>query len=457
MTKFWFLVVLTVVGIAAAPPAGLNAQESTPAFDGPPITDDGPGIGGPLDMDGTASAGAGDGSETGDIIKDDEEVIANTLEQMPPEIATQARQVRTEFKASGVRLADEMGQLREMYLKYHNGIEDGPDAAKRYRAKRLEVRDVMREHFEISLAMFRFFPSAEAASYLVTMLQNQLETDTYDAETFEASTRLIDVGQRYAYLFLAAARSGVAIGKFDATRQIYEVLEEEHLKETDKRMAVALDEIEKQTLRDRELNENVDHEALPQVKLETTQGDVLIELYPDSAPSAVAHFIKLVDQGFYDGLDFGQVMGGLLALSGDASNDGRGNSGQFLIDEHERENARPAMRGSVILAKMPLAAGEFIPNSGSSQFAITYLPLPNVVYTQTVFGRVIDGMDAICGLRRVDPTEEKPKNKAQLPPDAIIRAEVVRRGPELPEPNYVDLKAEFEKARAAGLLQPPNN
>jgi peptidylprolyl isomerase len=165
----------------------------------------------------------------------------------------------------------------------------------------------------------------------------------------------------------------------------------------------------------------------------------VLELFLDQAPSTVSNFIRLVEERFYDELDFYQVIDHLLALTGDRSGDGTGNSGKFLVDEHEREDARNAFRGSLVMAKIPIGeTGKFVPNSASSQFAIFYLPVVAVPESQTVFGRVIEGMDVISRLRRVDPHKEKKKGEIVLPPDRVIEATVIRRPETLPEPEYVD-------------------
>jgi peptidylprolyl isomerase len=92
------------------------------------------------------------------------------------------------------------------------------------------------------------------------------------------------------------------------------------------------------------------------------------------------------------------------------------------------------------MAKLPTdQAGEFVPDSASSQFAILFLPIISVADQQTVFGRVIEGMDAISRLRRVDPNKKKEKGQIVLPPDRVIEATVIRRPETLPEPQYLDL------------------
>jgi len=145
----------------------------------------------------------------------------------------------------------------------------------------------------------------------------------------------------------------------------------------------------------------------------------------------------LVEEGFYDGLDFFQVIDHTFALTGDPSGLGNGNSGKFIRDEHEREDARMAFRGSLVMAKVPQGdTGRFIPYSASSQFAILFLPVASVTDHQTVFGRVIEGMEVVSRLRRVDPNKEKEKGAVVMPVDSIIEATVVRRPDRLPEPEF---------------------
>ncbi|MEM6978857.1 MAG: peptidylprolyl isomerase [Planctomycetota bacterium] len=384
-------------------------------------------------------------------IKDDEALIEQVLGDMPPEIASQARAARTTFQATKTKLAKAMAELRRIQVRFFNRVDRTPAAKETYRQQRNEIGVLLRQHFDEALELYRMLPSSEAASFLLTMVQHQFDRDEYSATTYEAATRLIDSGQNFTYLFLAAARSAAVVGRFENVRKIYDVVDDEQLKDTDRRILAGLDVLEAAYKREQQLIDATDSEKLPQVRFTTTQGNFVVELFSDSAPSAVSHFLKLVGDGFYDGMDFSQVLDGLLALTGDSSGDGRGNVGRFLIDEHENENARTAQRGSILMAKMPIGPGEFIPNSASSQIAIAFLPLAGAGETQTILGRVIEGMHVVSSLRRVDPTK-KAEKKVQLPPDVVISIEVVRTGPELPEPEYVDLAAEIEKARKAGIL-----
>ncbi len=383
---------------------------------------------------------------------DDPEELKKAIGNLPEDVREDGQAAWDRFRETGETLASAMLALRSDQLRYRNGLDQTSDAAARFREQRKRTWELMQQQFTNALALIRYVPSVEAARYLMTMVQHHLVHDIYDAETYEAATRMLDLGHSFRFLYLAAARSAVVAGQFEAAKNIYDTLEGEELQEVDLRLKHQLDSLEVQYDQEQAAIKRADPDALPHIRLETTQGDVLIELFPDAAPSAVAHFRKLVKEGFYDGLDFSVVTHNLLAMTGDATGDGRGNTGEFLIDEHGREESRPGMRGSVVMAKMSVGEGKFIENSSSSQIAILFLPIPAVSGTQSVIGRVIDGMDVVSNLRRIDPS--KKKEQIQLPPDAVLRMEIVRFGAELPEPKYVDLQAEIDKAVESGLLKP---
>ncbi|WP_230256370.1 peptidylprolyl isomerase [Rhodopirellula halodulae] len=417
-----------------------------------PVLAQPPGVGAPSEQGPGPSAANSKADVDGGRVKDDQAMIEKTKAEMPEEIRKEAEAAYEKFQATHEELTTEMLELRKLHIRFNNDIDRSPQASKAFRAQQHKVWDVMQKQMKNAVEVFRLLPSPEAASYMVTMVQHNFDHDIYDLPTYEAAARLIDIGQNYRYLFLTAARAGVATGNFETSRKVYDALESDELEKVDLANQHFIDELEKQFNEEKERMEKIDRDALPQVLIKTTRGDVLIELYPGEAPSTVAHFIKLVKQGFYDGLDFSQVVSNMLALSGDPNGDGRGNSGQFLMDEHDNENAHCALRGSLVMAKIPMGEGRFIENSASSQFAIFFLPVAGAKEQQTIFGRVIEGMDRISLLRRRDPSKSDEK-KIQLPPDAIISAEVVREGPELPEPKYVDVAAELKKAQEAGLIK----
>ena len=118
-----------------------------------------------------------------------------------------------------------------------------------------------------------------------------------------------------------------------------------------------------------------------------------IELYPEYAPQTVANFVKLVKDGFYDGLTFHRVVEGFVAQGGDPNGDGTGGSGswikgEFLANDF-KENTLSHTRGIVSMARSSH------PDSASSQFFICYDDASFLDGTYAAFGKVISGMNVV--------------------------------------------------------------
>src|SRR6476660_7950522 len=97
--------------------------------------------------------------------------------------------------------------------------------------------------------------------------------------------------------------------------------------------------------------------------LETTKGNVVIELRPDLAPKHVERIKTLANEGFYDGIVFHRVIDGFMAQTGCPQGTGTGGSGKKLKAEF---NAEPHVRGTTSMAR---AAS---PDSADSQFFICF-------------------------------------------------------------------------------------
>ena len=125
--------------------------------------------------------------------------------------------------------------------------------------------------------------------------------------------------------------------------------------------------------------------------LELKDGTVLIEMLPEIAPKHVARIKELVRDGFYDGLFFHRVMEGFMAQTGDPRGDGTGGSGQKIEAEFSSE---PFVRGTVGMARAQN------PNSGDSQFFICFDDAQFLNGQYTVWGRVIEGMEAVDAIKK---------------------------------------------------------
>jgi len=129
------------------------------------------------------------------------------------------------------------------------------------------------------------------------------------------------------------------------------------------------------------------------VRIGTEKGDIVVKLFPGDAPVHSAAFLKLAKAGFYDGLTFHRVEPGFVVQGGDPDGNGTGGPGYRLKAEF---NARPHKRGTLAMARSS------DPDSAGSQF---YLCLEDARFLDgqyTVFGEIVDGLDALDKIRRGD-------------------------------------------------------
>ena len=125
--------------------------------------------------------------------------------------------------------------------------------------------------------------------------------------------------------------------------------------------------------------------------IETNFGNIVIQLFPDVAPGHVENFVKLAQDGFYDGSTFHRVIPGFMIQGGDPnskdedrSNDGQGGPGYTINAEFSDV---PHKRGILSMARAQ------DPNSAGSQFFIVVADSNFLDGQYTVFGEVIEGMD----------------------------------------------------------------
>ncbi len=143
--------------------------------------------------------------------------------------------------------------------------------------------------------------------------------------------------------------------------------------------------------------------------METKDGPVTIELYPDVAPNHVERLTTLANEGFYDGLTFHRVIEGFMAQTGDPQGTGMG--GSSLPDLDAEFSDRSFERGTLGMARSSS------PNSANSQFFIMFAPAPHLDGQYTVVGQVTDGMDKIDAVKRGSVAS----NGTVVDPDTIVR------------------------------------
>ena len=126
-------------------------------------------------------------------------------------------------------------------------------------------------------------------------------------------------------------------------------------------------------------------------------GVITAELYENIAPITVANFVKLVNEGFYDGLTFHRIIEGFVMQGGDPNGDGTGGSPERIKGEFSAngwDNPLKHERGVLSMARQSYPL-----DSASSQFFIMHQAARSLDGQYAAFGRVLTGMeivDAIC-------------------------------------------------------------
>jgi peptidylprolyl isomerase len=148
-------------------------------------------------------------------------------------------------------------------------------------------------------------------------------------------------------------------------------------------------------------------EAGNTLTLETTQGQVVIDMRPDLAPGHVAQIKKLVGEKFYDGIVFHRVIEGFMAQTGCPH--GTGTGGSKYPNLKAEFNAEPHVRGTCSMARAQDV------NSANSQFFICLGDARFLDKQYTVWGRVTAGMQNVDKIKRGEPVRD---------PDRIVSATV---------------------------------
>ena len=133
---------------------------------------------------------------------------------------------------------------------------------------------------------------------------------------------------------------------------------------------------------------------------ETSMGAFTIELFEQQVPNTVQNFVKLAENKFYDGVLFHRVIDGFMSQGGDPTGTGRGGPGYKFPDEFHPQLKHDS-EGILSMAN----AG---PNTNGSQFFITLAPTPHLDGRHAVFGKVVEGMEAV---RKIGKAPTKPGDR----------------------------------------------
>ncbi|MDW7644089.1 MAG: peptidylprolyl isomerase [Desulfuromonadales bacterium] len=160
-------------------------------------------------------------------------------------------------------------------------------------------------------------------------------------------------------------------------------------------------------------------EKNPAVRLETSMGDITLELDAQNAPKSTANFLEYVNSGFYDGTIFHRVIDGFMIQGGGMTADMKEKKTRGPI-RNEASNGLKNLRGTIAMARTQVvdsATCQFFINVKDNAFLDHKNETPSG-YGYAVFGKVIDGMDIVDAIRQV-ATGNKGMHQ-DVPKEAVV-------------------------------------
>jgi cyclophilin family peptidyl-prolyl cis-trans isomerase len=160
----------------------------------------------------------------------------------------------------------------------------------------------------------------------------------------------------------------------------------------------------------------IDKTKTYQAVLETTEGQIVIDLTADKTPITVNNFVYLGRAGFYDGTIFHRVVEGFMIQGGDPIGNGTGGPG-YRFDDEKFDGSYT--RGTVAMAN----AG---PNTNGSQFFIMHAdyPLPK---DYVIFGKVSKGMEVVDKIASAETINQAGEKSKPVNPVKINKATIVEK------------------------------
>ncbi len=168
-------------------------------------------------------------------------------------------------------------------------------------------------------------------------------------------------------------------------------------------------------------------QAPVKVLMETTMGNIELELYPDKAPATVENFVKYANDGYYNGLIFHRVINKFMVQGGGMDKDMKPKA-TYAPVKIESANGLKNNRGTIAMARTS------DPNSATSQFFINHQDNPFLNYkaptTQgygyAVFGKVTKGMDVVDKMAAVKTGSRLGHGDVPIAPITINSVKIIK-------------------------------
>lgn len=171
---------------------------------------------------------------------------------------------------------------------------------------------------------------------------------------------------------------------------------------------------------------NAEGPASPQVQLETSMGNIVIELNREKAPETVENFLAYVEDGFYNGTVFHRVIENFMVQGGGFDQNFQQKQTRAAI-QNEADNGLSNQRGAVAMARTNdphSATAQFFINTVDNDFLDFRGKAPSG-WGYAVFGEVIEGMDVVDKIRTVETTMRGPHQDVPAEDIVILKASIL--------------------------------
>lgn len=356
--------------------------------------------------------------------------IASACFSQVPEVETHPQDPATakaEFEAARKQEKELIAELTVLQAEFQQPGADKKAIAAKFEAARDRI-PATKERLEAAAFALAMADSKNPAARELcgVVIAARLKADD-PTQGLKLATILDEAGASDGAIDMMAAAAAMVLSQLDEAAAWLTKAETHGIQKqkVDELQATIEDERPKVDAEMAKRKADTDADDRPRVTITTSKGDLVIELFEDDAPNTVANFISLVEKGFYNGTPFHRVIGGFMAQGGDPTGSGAGGPGHTIACETEVPTARKHFLGSLSMAH----AG---PNTGGSQFFLTFRPTEHLDGKHTVFGRVIDGFDVLPKLARTQSEDGQPLPGIQ--PDTIVKATVLRKRDHAYEP-----------------------
>ena len=320
------------------------------------------------------------------------------------------------FSAAQEQLKKLVGELTVLQAEYQQPDADKTAIENKFNATRNQARTAALTLERTAAAAVLSNPeNTEACAVVRDVLKSAMQAD--DPRTVVSLTATLhEVGKADEEILLTGATAAMITSELELAEKFLKAAEVAGVDGS--KVAGLQKAIERERLKVeaemalRATEKEVDD--LPRVKIETTKGTIVVELFENEAPNTVANFVSLVESHFYDGTPFHRVIPGFMAQGGDPTGTGTSGPGYTIACECDVPDARKHFLGSLSMAH----AGK---DTGGSQFFLTFAPTEHLDGRHTVFGRVIEGFEILPKITRTEGPQ------AGSSRDKILKAEIIRK------------------------------